>query len=309
MLLCGFNCQQQLPLIYYLLLILCTLKRKKTGSSWYPHHLLVVCVIAVTEYEIERGMLTADDPANTTFCITRNISNLEENINHKRAAKFIDLVPSTVSSQPPTQTLIASQRPSADSHPKFMSPMESHDGLPRYESTSGSASPLSSPGTEQRFIQTLNVPSLTIPAPNKLPKTIPLAVLYAISTPGIRTHPPLLFETKNGVPPLSPSESKMEIDRDAQKMLLELQHDKIRHVLPRENLEHFDIKWTNPEETNPTENSVYLQHFMDTFETQMLKLIERAVRKQKSIARNSHIVEILQHLTMCRQRSQVSRAL
>lgn len=256
-------------------------------------------------------MLTADDPSSTTFCITRNISNLEDNIHHKRAAKFIDLVSSSASS--PIASSLPSPKPKlqrfstgSQTSPTALQSTAALDAPRRYVSTSDSV--LASCGVEQSFTTVLNLPAMTPPAPNRSPKTISKAVLYTISTPGIKSRARLLLENINGsaLSPSSPPPAPiMEIDRDAQKMLAELRRDKIHHVLAPENMAHFDIEWTNPEECNPSENMEYLERFKETFEAQMLRPIERAVKKQQSITRNSHVVEILQHLTMCRQRSQV----
>jgi len=143
-------------------------------------------------------MLQSPDPADTSFCITRHITNLMENICHSRAHKFIDVVPGR--------------------------------------------------DTQQRNV---------------------------------------------------------DVDVDAQQMLTTLQQDKIARVLGPESIVHFDIVWENPEETNPNEDEVYLSEFMKVFESKMLHLIEGAVEQQRSVSRDSHVVEILQHLSVCRQRSQV----
>jgi len=46
----------------------------------------------VTEREVQCGMLQSRDPASTSFCITRRITNLVDNVQHPRARKFIDVV-------------------------------------------------------------------------------------------------------------------------------------------------------------------------------------------------------------------------
>lgn len=152
---------------------------------------------AVTEHEILRGMLQSPDPASTSFCITRSITNLLENIHCRRAHKFIDIA------------------------------------------------------------------------------------------------------TTNG---------NISVDDDAQSMLTSLWRDKIATVLGPQNITHFDVVWDNPQETNPNENTEYLRVFMEVFEVKMLELIEQAVTEQRSMTCDSHIIEVLQHLTVCRQRSQVNQS-
>lgn len=151
---------------------------------------------AVTEHEIQRGMLQSPDPASTSFCITRCITNLTDNLHRSRARKFTDIV------------------------------------------TGGDT-------------------------------------------------------------------DTVDVDVTAQQMLAALRDTKIAGVLEPESIANFDIYWKHPEATNPNEDELYLRQFMDVFETKMLELIEHAVARQRSVACNSHVVEILQHLTVCAQRSQV----
>lgn len=54
-----------------------------------------VSSVSVTEYEIEKGMLRSSNPNQSSLCFTRHITNLEENLHHRHAPKFIDLVPGT----------------------------------------------------------------------------------------------------------------------------------------------------------------------------------------------------------------------
>ena len=152
--------------------------------------------VLVTEREVQCGMLLSDDPNNTSFCITRRITNLLENINYTHAHKFIDVVAAS-----DTNCVI--------------------------------------------------------------------------------------------------------IDDNAQHMLTTLWQRKIATVLAPHNVAHFDISWHNPQDTNPNEDATYLSEFMDVFESKMLELIEHAVSQQQSVTCDSHVVEILQHLTVCKQRSQV----
>lgn len=49
-------------------------------------------VFSVTEYEIERGLLEAEKPDEEVLCFVREITDLEKNLHHKRALKFLDSV-------------------------------------------------------------------------------------------------------------------------------------------------------------------------------------------------------------------------
>jgi len=50
---------------------------------------------AVTEREIQCGMLQSSDPSSTSFCITRHITDLTDRLCHQHAHKFIDIVRTT----------------------------------------------------------------------------------------------------------------------------------------------------------------------------------------------------------------------
>jgi len=73
----------------------------------------------------------------------------------------------------------------------------------------------------------------------------------------------------------------------------------------RHSIAHFDLVWVDRAEADPTEDAAYLGQFMEAFEGRMLSLIEQAVEQQSSVTCDAHVVEILQHLTVCRQRCQV----
>lgn len=54
------------------------------------------------------------------------------------------------------------------------------------------------------------------------------------------------------------------VDKDAQQMLLNLKHGKIKHLLDKTpNMEHFEVTWEDPENTNPNENEEYLNNFCE----------------------------------------------
>jgi len=95
------------------------------------------------------------------------------------------------------------------------------------------------------------------------------------------------------------------VDVDAQCMLTCLRCDKIAAVLGPSSVAHFDVEWLNPVATDPNTDKTYLHQFMDVFESKMLQLIELGVAQQRSVTCDSHVVELLQHLTMCALRSQV----
>ena len=72
-----------------------------TMSSIFPRrisemsiHIRMFSFIAVTEEEIQHGLLqTICDVNKKCLCFIRKIENLEDNKDHHRAVKFLDLIP------------------------------------------------------------------------------------------------------------------------------------------------------------------------------------------------------------------------
>jgi len=179
-----------------------------------------VCCV-VTEREVECGMLQSDDATKTSFCITRCITNLMENISDSRAHKFIDII------------------------------------------TSGDVCQRVGGDVCQRV-------------GGDICQRVGGDVCQRVS-----------------------------VDVDAQQMLTSLRQDKISSVLAPDSIVHFDIEWESPGEADANEDEAYLSEVMSVFECKMLELIDQAVSEKCSGSCDSHVVELIQHLTVCRQRSQV----
>lgn len=95
------------------------------------------------------------------------------------------------------------------------------------------------------------------------------------------------------------------VDVEAQNLLAVLQNEKISKVLKDErNLEYFQTAWTDTERHAPSADPVYLSEFCNIFRDKMQWMINRAAQRLRSISCHQRLVEILQHLTMCRSRSE-----
>lgn len=61
----------------------------------------------------------------------------------------------------------------------------------------------------------------------------------------------------------------------------------------------YTIEWIGREGLDTETHSEYLQHFITHFYRSMVKLIDRAMRKEDDSAQGQIITEILQHLHAC----------
>jgi len=68
---------------------------KRSPISATAEHLFYVCIrCAVTEYEIERGMLSCPATCNaSSLCFMRSISGLTDNLSNAKARMYVDIVP------------------------------------------------------------------------------------------------------------------------------------------------------------------------------------------------------------------------
>lgn len=68
----------------------------------------------------------------------------------------------------------------------------------------------------------------------------------------------------------------------------------------------YTVEWIGREGLDPETHSEYLQHFITHFYRNMVKLVDRAMRKEDSSAQGQIITEILQHLHACNNSVKVS---
>lgn len=74
----------------------------------------------------------------------------------------------------------------------------------------------------------------------------------------------------------------------------------ITHFIPFEILfARYTIEWIGREGLDPETHEEYLAHFITHFYKNIVKLVDRAMRKEDSSAQGVIITEILQHLHAC----------
>lgn len=61
----------------------------------------------------------------------------------------------------------------------------------------------------------------------------------------------------------------------------------------------YTVEWIGREGLDPETHGAYLQHFITHFYRNIVKLVDRAMRKEDSSAQGQIITEILQHLHAC----------
>jgi len=98
------------------------------------------------------------------------------------------------------------------------------------------------------------------------------------------------------------------IDPKAQNLLRVMKARKIENSLVTEkNIRHFHINWEDPENTDPDESFTYLSNFCEAFYNSMYDLIQISLHSIADLQKNANVVEILQHLNMCKSRSEMFR--
>ena len=75
----------------------------------------------------------------------------------------------------------------------------------------------------------------------------------------------------------------------------------------KRNVARFELTWTEPETTNPSDDPDYLAAFCRVFTEKMRWLIRQSYAQTRSAACNSQIVEIMQHLTTAKALSRMFR--
>lgn len=98
------------------------------------------------------------------------------------------------------------------------------------------------------------------------------------------------------------------VDHKAQNLLKVMKARKIENSLFTEkNIRHFHINWQDTEHTDPNESYTYLSDFCEAFYNSMYDLIKSSLHRIADLQKNPNIVEILQHLNMCKSRSEIFR--
>ncbi|XP_014210635.1 NACHT and WD repeat domain-containing protein 2 [Copidosoma floridanum] len=89
------------------------------------------------------------------------------------------------------------------------------------------------------------------------------------------------------------------LDSEASKLLADLRDVRVPNKIESTNLQKYTIEWIGREGLDPETHSEYLQHFITHFYRNIIKLVDRAMKKEDSSAQGQIITEILQHLHAC----------
>ncbi|XP_043227949.1 NACHT and WD repeat domain-containing protein 2-like isoform X1 [Amphibalanus amphitrite] len=89
------------------------------------------------------------------------------------------------------------------------------------------------------------------------------------------------------------------IDTESVKLLSDLRDNRLPARIETTNLQRYTVEWTGREGLDLDTHQEYLQHFITHFYKNMVKLVDRAMRKEDSSAQGQIITELLQHLHAC----------
>ncbi|KAK0175700.1 hypothetical protein PV327_009429 [Microctonus hyperodae] len=89
------------------------------------------------------------------------------------------------------------------------------------------------------------------------------------------------------------------LDNEASRLLADLRDERLPNKIEDANLQRYTVEWIGREGLDPETHSEYLQHFITHFYRNMVKLVDRAMRKEDSSAQGQIITELLQHLHAC----------
>ena len=91
-------------------------------------------------------------------------------------------------------------------------------------------------------------------------------------------------------------------------MLRVLKEEKIPKAMvsPTRTAE-FSIVWSNPEATEPNNHKAYLDRFCAKFEEKLYEVIKRSVQKNNNLVSDDYVMEVVQHLQMCKTRADMFR--
>ncbi|XP_046423821.1 NACHT and WD repeat domain-containing protein 2 [Neodiprion fabricii] len=89
------------------------------------------------------------------------------------------------------------------------------------------------------------------------------------------------------------------LDNEASRLLADLRDERLPNKIESVNLQRYTVEWIGREGLDPETHGAYLQHFITHFYRNIVKLVDRAMRKEDSSAQGQIITEILQHLHAC----------
>nr|CAI5835187.1 unnamed protein product [Callosobruchus analis] len=89
------------------------------------------------------------------------------------------------------------------------------------------------------------------------------------------------------------------LDTESAKLLGNLRDERLPGKIESSNLQKYNVEWIGREGLDPETHDEYLKHFITHFYKNIIKLVDRAMRKEDSSAQGQIVTEILQHLHAC----------
>ncbi|XP_063370018.1 NACHT and WD repeat domain-containing protein 2 [Cydia amplana] len=89
------------------------------------------------------------------------------------------------------------------------------------------------------------------------------------------------------------------LDNEASKLLADLRDVRLPNKIETTNIQKYTVEWIGREGLDNETHGEYLNHFISHFYKNIIKLVDRAMRKEDSSAQGQIVTEILQHLHAC----------
>ncbi|XP_026317171.1 NACHT and WD repeat domain-containing protein 2 [Hyposmocoma kahamanoa] len=89
------------------------------------------------------------------------------------------------------------------------------------------------------------------------------------------------------------------LDTEASKLLADLRDVRLPEKIETTNIQKYTVEWIGREGLDNETHAEYLNHFISHFYKNIIKLVDRAMRKEDSSAQGQIVTEILQHLHAC----------
>ncbi|KAI8121835.1 NACHT and WD repeat domain-containing protein 2 [Lucilia cuprina] len=89
------------------------------------------------------------------------------------------------------------------------------------------------------------------------------------------------------------------LDTESAKLLADLRDNRLPAKIESSNSQKYTVEWIGREGLDIETHEEYLNHFISHFYKNIIKLVDRAMRKEDSSAQGQIVTEILQHLHAC----------
>lgn len=89
------------------------------------------------------------------------------------------------------------------------------------------------------------------------------------------------------------------LDTESAKLLADLRDNRLPSKIEASNSQKYTVEWIGREGLDIETHEEYLNHFISHFYKNIIKLVDRAMRKEDSSAQGQIVTEILQHLHAC----------